>query len=220
MKYLDYSGLQYYTDKLKTTLATKTELEGYLPLSGGKIYGDGLIISSNRHSREFPNLFMNIEDSSTWAGTIGGTDYLPTSDTQGLIVSVSTTIAGSPDGKVYTCLRAGGIIFSSGMGSHNCYGENFVVIGNSMAELDTQGCDGNINLTDTINFYSNDRDGYGPSKLSSISSNGFTIKGKTANDLLNAAGGTTTLKTLGGESILGTGNFDVATEQDIQALFN
>lgn len=49
---------------------------------------------------------------------------------------------------------------------------------------------------------------------------GVTIYGKTANDLLNARGGTTTLKTLGGESILGTGNFDVATEEDIQALFN
>lgn len=49
---------------------------------------------------------------------------------------------------------------------------------------------------------------------------GIFIKDKTTSDLLNAAGGTTTLKTLGGESILGTGNFDVATEEDIQALFN
>lgn len=179
-----------------SNLATKTELEGYLPLSGGKIYGDGLIISSKLHSREFPNLFMNIEDSSTWAGTIGGVDYLPNPDTQGLIVSVATTMAGSPDGKVYTCLRAGGIIFSSGMGRYSCYGENFVVIGNGLSQLDTDGCDGSINLTDTINFYSNDRDGYDPSKLSSISSNGFTIKGKTANDLLHAAGGTISIEEL------------------------
>lgn len=49
---------------------------------------------------------------------------------------------------------------------------------------------------------------------------GVDLRGKTSNDLLNASGGTTTLKTLGGESILGTGNFDVATEEDIQALFN
>lgn len=54
----------------------------------------------------------------------------------------------------------------------------------------------------------------------SISNSGINIAGKTTSDLLNAAGGTTTLKTLGGESILGTGNFDVAAEEDIQALFN
>lgn len=60
---------------------------------------------------------------------------------------------------------------------------------------------------------------YGNIKLMS-GSQGIFIKDKTSSDLLNAAGGTTTLKTLGGESILGTGNFDVATEEDIQALFN
>ena len=54
----------------------------------------------------------------------------------------------------------------------------------------------------------------------SIGKGGITIPSKTSSDLLHAAGGTTTLKTLGGESILGTGNFDVATEEDIQALFN
>lgn len=55
-----------------------------------------------------------------------------------------------------------------------------------------------------------------------MTKSGITLagQGKSNTDLLHAAGGTTTLKTLGGESILGTGNFDVATEEDIQALFN
>lgn len=174
---------------------SEVDLSGYLPLSGGKIYGDGLIISSKSHSREFPSLFMNIEDSSTWAGTIGSTGYLPTPDTQGLIVSVANNIDGSPAGKVYTCLRAGGIIFSSGMGRYSCYGENYVAIGNAPFQFEDNGCDGSINLTDTINFYSKVtyQDVYEPSKLSSISSNGFTIKDKTANDLLNAAGGTVSI---------------------------
>lgn len=48
----------------------------------------------------------------------------------------------------------------------------------------------------------------------------ITISGKTSQDLLHAAGGTTTLKTIGGETILGSGNFDIATESDITALFN
>ena len=37
---------------------------------------------------------------------------------------------------------------------------------------------------------------------------GVTIDGKTTSDLLNAAGGTTVLKTIGGESLLGTGNIE------------
>ena len=193
-KKIFYNGDAYGGSEVDlSNYATKADLNKYLPLSGGKIYGDGLIISSKLYSREFPSLFMNIKDYSIWAENIGGADYLPDPDTQGLIVSVATNIAGSPDGKVYTCLRAGGIIFSSGMGSHSCYGKNFVAIGNAPYQLQTDGCNGSINLTDTINFYSNGKDGYEPSKLSSISSNGFTIKGKTANDLLNAAGGTVSI---------------------------
>lgn len=54
----------------------------------------------------------------------------------------------------------------------------------------------------------------------SITKSGVTISGKTTSDLLNAGGSTTTLKTIGGETILGSGNFDIATESDITALFN
>ena len=48
---------------------------------------------------------------------------------------------------------------------------------------------------------------------------GITFPNKTANDLLNAAGGTTVLKTIGGESLLGEGNIELATNSDIDALF-
>lgn len=53
-----------------------------------------------------------------------------------------------------------------------------------------------------------------------ITKTGIFIKNKTSSDLLNAAGGTTTLKTINGESLLGTGDFAVATDADIEALFN
>ena len=47
----------------------------------------------------------------------------------------------------------------------------------------------------------------------------ITVSGKTSTDLLNAAGGTTVLKTIGGESLLGEGNIELATNSDIDALF-
>lgn len=50
--------------------------------------------------------------------------------------------------------------------------------------------------------------------------NGVYMVGKTPNDLLHANGGTTTLKTINGESLLGSGDITTATEEDIQALFN
>lgn len=53
----------------------------------------------------------------------------------------------------------------------------------------------------------------------SINKDGITIPNKTENDLLNAAGGTTVLKTIGGESLLGEGNIELATNSDIDALF-
>lgn len=48
---------------------------------------------------------------------------------------------------------------------------------------------------------------------------GITFPNKTTSDLLNAAGSTTVLKTIGGESLLGEGNIELATDEDIDALF-
>lgn len=59
----------------------------------------------------------------------------------------------------------------------------------------------------------------GNQKFNSVTATGYTISGKTANDLLNAAGSTTVLKTIGGESLLGEGNIELATDEDIDALF-
>lgn len=48
---------------------------------------------------------------------------------------------------------------------------------------------------------------------------GITFPNKTTSDLLNAAGSTTVLKTIGGESLLGEGNIELATDADIDTLF-
>ena len=55
--------------------------------------------------------------------------------------------------------------------------------------------------------------------LKSYTENIITVSGKTSTDLLNAGGGTTVLKTIGGESLLGEGNIEITTNEDIEALF-
>lgn len=74
-------------------------------------------------------------------------------------------------------------------------------------------------VDDTISHLITLMDENGNQKFNSVTATGYTISGKTANDLLNAAGSTTVLKTIGGESLLGEGNIELATDEDIDALF-
>lgn len=62
-------------------------------------------------------------------------------------------------------------------------------------------------------------DATGNQKFNQVTATGYTIEGKTANDILIANGSTTVLKTIGGESLLGTGNIEITTNEDIEALF-
>lgn len=52
-----------------------------------------------------------------------------------------------------------------------------------------------------------------------INKNGITLYNGNSNKLLNSAGGTTYIRTIGGESMLGTENIEVTTDEDIEALF-
>lgn len=179
------------------TYATKTELEGYLPLTGGKIYGEGLIISSkDAYNNEEQTLFLNVLDNSEWAEDIMGAKYLPKSKYQGVIVSIRHGITGSPGGKHYTLLKGGGLICSSGIRTYSGYGKNFVTLGQPPSQSSqNHGCDGSIGLTDKICFYTKvtDINAGNPELLSSISSEGFIISDKTDQDLLHAAGGTVSI---------------------------
>ena len=62
-------------------------------------------------------------------------------------------------------------------------------------------------------------DATGNQKFNQVTATGYTIEGKTASDLLIANGSTTILKTIGGESLLGEGNIEITTNEDIEALF-
>lgn len=74
-------------------------------------------------------------------------------------------------------------------------------------------------VDDTISRLITLMDNNGNQKFNNVTATGYTISGKTANDLLTAAGSTTVLKTIGGESLLGEGNIELATDEDIEALF-
>ena len=56
------------------------------------------------------------------------------------------------------------------------------------------------------------------SGITTYGSSGVIIEDKTENDLLNAAGSTTTLKTINNNSLLGSGNIEVPTTESIQAI--
>ena len=55
-------------------------------------------------------------------------------------------------------------------------------------------------------------------KYLEVNSKGVVIEDKTASDLLHAAGGTTTLKTINNTSLLGSGNIEVPTTESIQDI--
>lgn len=52
-----------------------------------------------------------------------------------------------------------------------------------------------------------------------INKDGITLYNGNSSKLLNSAGGTTYIRTIGGESMLGTENIEITTDEDIEALF-
>ena len=74
-------------------------------------------------------------------------------------------------------------------------------------------------VTATISKLITLMDATGNQKFNKVTAIGYTIEGKTANDILIANGSTTMLKTIGGESLLGEGNIETTTDEDIKALF-
>ena len=52
-----------------------------------------------------------------------------------------------------------------------------------------------------------------------INKDGISLYNGSSSKLLNSAGGTTYIKTIGGESMLGNENIEITTNEDIEALF-
>lgn len=128
--------------------ALKTELEGYLPLTGGTITDD-LYTQGMTNPDDNGEYYVGITKS--------GFVITKTSNKSTRIIELGRNSASS-----------GGLGY-----------------------LDFYNSYGNINLR--------------------INPNGITLIDKTANDLLNGAGGTTTLKTINGESLLGSGDITTPT---------
>ena len=181
-------GLMSAADKSKldsietSTLATKTELEGYLPLSGGNILYRNAFNSDNFSYNHINGLGIQINNDS---------------DSKFANPFASLCRQGYGDDLNFNLIlinpketkhRKG--IFIQTLGSY----------------------DSATSPTDRSNvcalvFGDYDR---GPSFADlAITRVGIFIKDKTASDLLHAAGGTTTLKTINGESLLGSGDITI-----------
>ena len=148
------NGVMSKEDKTKLdsidtdALATKTELDGYLPLTGGILTG-ALDIQGQTNPDDNGEYYVGINSN--------GFVITKTANRSTRIIELGRNSASS-----------GGLGY-----------------------LDFYNSYGNINLR--------------------INPNGITLIDKTANDLLNGAGGTTTLKTINGESLLGSGDITTPT---------
>ena len=275
------------------------ELKGYLPLTGGTMNGNitfpntlGILIQ-NKTNTDLLNAAggtTSISDLASKYVTLDTQQNITEKKvfSQGIQISSKVT-ESTPDNiivganlrnlanRVIYVPTAGDdhFILYTGGSSDN----GFTVLatgdkGNSAPEpIFITQCSG---VNDTISRLITLLDNNGNQKFNSVTATGYTISGKTANDLLNAAGSTTSIdeikvqvqaaivdsapetldtlnelaaalgddpnfattiatqignkqdtlvsgtniKTLGGESILGSGNFEVASSSDIQALFN
>lgn len=189
------NGLMSAADKTKldgintSNYATQDDLDGYLPLTGGKLTGN-VHINMNSGGLDNGDASLGLMRSSngTWQCTLFNKLDLvnnPNADTVGLLARGFSATQGVSSVK----LGFIGKHYSNMLPEYR--NDPLLVLDNFNGEIE-------------------------------IGVDGITISDKTTSDLLNAAGGTTTLKTINGESLLGSGdiNLPVAEESDITDLFN
>ena len=178
------NGLMSSADKAKldsietSTLATKTELGNYLPLSGGQLKnkddrGDFFsIVAGSGHNNNSKVIKFPLQVSSTTLCEMSAYDSSSVTNISGHLTIESSILNAS---EYWTDM---GIL------------------------MDINTTDPRIALlVQTDGQYS-----------LSIGKSGITIPSKTSSDLLHAAGGTTTLKTINGESLLGSGDIALDAE--------
>ena len=178
-------GLMSSADKSKldsietSTLATKTELGNYLPLSGGQL--------------------KNEDDRGNFFSIVAGSGYNNNSKVIKFPLQVSSTTLcemSAYDRSSVTNISGHLTIESSSIFNASEYRTDMGIL------MDINKTDPRIALDVTS---------AGQYSLS-IGKGGITIPSKTSSDLLNAAGGTTTLKTINGESLLGSGDIALDAE--------
>lgn len=205
----------------------------YLPLAGGTMTG------SITFGSDIPSIIVSGKTSTDLLNAAGSTtrvdDIISQVDLSKYLIKGNNTlelgeeVSFSINGNRnlhYDFNSAGSSMTGSGLGvltltpekinflSSNEHPHNQVELGMWEDIDDTIDSDNTLVKGMRIN------DGTNSNNYSAIySQNGVYLRNKTSNDLLTANGSTTVLKTIGGESLLGEGNIELATNADIDALF-
>ena len=218
-------GLMSAADKTKldsietSNFATKEELGGYLPLTGGTVTGEGIKIAATNdepfsvqynttsHIRTFRNNGNDLIAPYAIEFVGGGYYYytgffydglndnygvLFNNQGRGLFTSESKSVVIHPDNSE-GCIR---IYDKMDRQDDSVVAKPDVSLSSSGLNISYRGQQGIYNTILTTTY----------------TKDGVTIPKKTSSDLLNAAGGTTTLKTINGESLLGSGDIALDAE--------
>lgn len=181
-------GLMSAADKSKldsietSTFATKAELDDYLPLTGGTISGV-LSIKYAKYRWRFADVLTITDERNN--------PYVTLDVPSKSFYIINRAVNNTNPNYISTGIQYNGFFIGDhSNGIYKCF-------------LDQ----------DKLRFRGYDLDSYSSSydKELLINIDGISIKGKTTSDLLNAAGGTTTLKTINGESLLGSGDITTPT---------
>lgn len=215
-------GLMSAADKAKldsietSTLATKDELEGYLPLSGGTLTGylkmrelDGSELKHETFSLDLVQGYLDSKDAYM-KFDVHPSDY----STNRTMIEIGNLIDSNTTADSSDVL---GIYSDFFQARFNPISRSFAVCYRPNTSKDVMWSNITLSPRDDDEAYVRITSYLGDSKDPSnfnqaiYKSTGITFRNKTASDLLHAAGGTTTLKTINGESLLGSGDIITPT---------
>lgn len=208
----------------------------------GKIYVD---TSSNLTYRWSGSQYIEVSKSiglgtsaaDAYPGNLGQQNADNIATIQGDITNINQVIEGL--GNTYLPLTGGdvtGLIFSENsieIGSKSTFeGESFYTPNSRISSLGFSNYsdphDSDTNAVYIVGKEVDDWNKWGvvypgmtihtASGLTRYYAGGVTIPNKTASDLLNAVGSTTTLKTINNNSLLGSGNIELPTTESIQDI--
>lgn len=216
------NGLMSSADKSKldsidtSTLATKTELEGYLPLSGGTLTGylkmrelDGSELKHETFSLDLVQGYLDSKESYMKFNVHPGNH-----STNRTFIEIGNLIDSNTAADSSDVL---GIYSDFFQARFNPISKSFAVCHRPNTSKDVMWSDITLAPRDDGDACVRITSYLGDSKDSSnfnqaiYKSTGITFRNKTASDLLHAAGGTTTLKTINGQSLLGSGDITTPT---------
>lgn len=203
-------------ENAEATYAKKTELDGYLPLSGGTLTGylkmrelDGSELKHETFSLDLVQGYLDGKEAYM-KFDVHPSDY----STNRTMIEIGNLIDSNTAADSSDVL---GIYSDFFQARFNPISKSFAVCNRPNTSKDVMWSNITLVPGDDDEAYVRITSYLGDSKDSSnfnqatYKSTGITFRNKTASDLLHAAGGTTTLKTINGESLLGSGDITTPT---------